>query len=1229
MKFFVHTILLLGLLLTKGSVVAQSSQSSQSSQSYYALDFIENKGQWKEDFQFKSSVGDGTFFLRADGYRVVKNHPDDYRSAMDHLHGHRNHTTEQPSKPVSTESSTESSTFRSLPIRAHAYQMKFLGSNANLSFLPEKPTGEIANYFLGEDPRYWKTDVRSFGTVTAVDLYPGIDVRYYSNANNLKYDLMLDPGVDPSIVVMQYEGVDQLRTVEGHLVIQTSVGVSKELPPYAYQIIDGQKVEVACAYAVSGNTVRFKVKNYNKNAALVIDPILVFSTYTGSRNSNWGFTAAPGTDGSLYAGGVVFGTGYPISNGAFQSTFGGGSGQGTTGGIDVGITRFSADGRARIFSTYLGGSGDEFPHSIFVDPSGNPVILGRTTSSNYPTRNNNRIGPLGGTDIFLTKLSADGRTLLGGALVGGSGNDGANIDPNISPGPKSLLYNYGDNARSEVVLDRANNVYIVSSSSSANFPTSNASQSTLGGQQDGVVMKFSPDLTTVFFSTFLGGSADDAAFVLALNPLNNTIYVAGATASTNFPGNKAGTIGTASRGNIDGYVAVLDPSGSLVRSTYLGTNDVDIVYGIQFDQKGFPYVMGITLGDWTIVNAVYRNSGAKQFISKLLPDLSAFVYSTVYGTAAAVPNISPVAFLVDRCENVYVSGWGGRLSLCFAGSFDAKTAGTSGMPLAGIPIQSQTDNKDFYFFVLEKNAVRQLYGSFFGQLGGEGDHVDGGTSRFDERGAIYQAMCANCGGTNVCNVDPIRRPMIITPGVVAPVNGALGTGSAGECNLAAFKINFEFDGVKAGAQSVIEGIANDTSGCVPLRVDFSDTLAMGKTYQWDFGDGTALAPQDAPEASHVFTVAGNYRVRLISIDGDRCIPRDTSFITIRVRSDRAVLNAAVAKLPPCQSLAYRFVNNSTSPTRPFTDTSFTWNFGDNSPIVKTGPAPITHIFPALGTYRVKLRLNDTAYCNGYQEREFVVQVFPLLKASFETPATGCVPYNAVFTNNSQGGQTFRWNFGDNTSFTGANPPAHLYNRAGDYVVTLIANDPATCNLADTFRYTISVKVSPVAAFSFQPDPPEENTPTQFTNRSTGATAYFWDFGNGDSSRQVNPQYLYTRTGTYNACLIALNAIGCPDTVCTTISAIVKPAAAVPNAFTPNGDGNNDRVFVRGYGIAQMNFRIYNRWGQLVFESFSPQVGWDGIYKGELQPMDAYAYTLVVRFGDGTTLNKKGDITLIR
>ena len=631
---------------------------SLQAQSFYAVDFIENKGQWNANFSFKSIIANGSLFIQKNGYTVLKNSEEDIDAVSRMMHGQQI----ERKVPVKIKADMMEGEAEKYPnadpiIHSHAYQVSFKGSSDESFFEPERPTGEVANYFLGSDTANWKQDVSSFGSVMQKGLYKGVDIRYYSNGAQLKYDFIINPGASVSQVVMKYEGVNKLSLKDGQLIIATSVGDSKELAPYAYQIIDGQKKQVDCKFQLDANEVSFKVKAYDNRYTLVIDPILIFSTYTGSKVSNWGYTAAPGPDGSLYAGGIVFGNGYPITLGAFQNSFAGGAGKS---GVDVSLTRFSADGKSRIFSTYIGGSSDEYPHSIYVDPSGSAVILGRTTSSDFPTVNNNRLGPLGKTDIFISKLSADGKVLIGGVLVGGTGDDGANIDASTTPaGPKSILYNYGDNARSEVILDQSNNIYIASCSQSSDFPLKNQSQS-YGGLQDGVFLKFSPNLSTLSFSTYIGGSEDDAAFVLAMNPKNNDVYVAGATLSSNLPGNTAGTIGSSSQGSIDGFISVFNSGGTISKTTYMGTSAIDIIYGIQFDQNGFPYIMGISLGAWPVKNALFSNPGAKQFISKLRTDLSDYVYSTVYGTAAAVPNISPVAFLVDRCENVYVSGWGGK-----------------------------------------------------------------------------------------------------------------------------------------------------------------------------------------------------------------------------------------------------------------------------------------------------------------------------------------------------------------------------------------------------------------------------------------------------------------------------------------------------------------------------------------------------------------------------------------
>jgi gliding motility-associated-like protein len=177
-----------------------------------------------------------------------------------------------------------------------------------------------------------------------------------------------------------------------------------------------------------------------------------------------------------------------------------------------------------------------------------------------------------------------------------------------------------------------------------------------------------------------------------------------------------------------------------------------------------------------------------------------------------------------------------------------------------------------------------------------------------------------------------------------------------------------------------------------------------------------------------------------------------------------------------------------------------------------------------------------------------------------------------------------------------------------------------------------VHSKPSAAFTTQPVPPQFNTPTVFINNSTGATHYLWLFGDGDSTSKSTADtaiHQYEETGTFNACLIAINQYGCSDTVCHPVDALINPLLDVPNAFTPGRFGQNSIIQVKGFGIASMNWKIYNRWGQVVFQSNSPNFGWDGTFKGVPQPMDVYVYTLDATFFNGKKITRKGDITLIR
>ncbi|RYY39596.1 MAG: PKD domain-containing protein [Chitinophagaceae bacterium] len=1156
------------------------------------LSFTENKGQWESFVRYRAEVPAGAFFLRNGGFTVLQQDVADLTRAMDMLH-RREKTGQQ------------------LTVRSHAYSADFIGANEKAVFEADKPLPGINNYIYGNDPSAWAGNCRQFGGVTVKDLYPNIDLRYYSDNGRLKYDLIVHPGGDPSKIALRYSYTNGLKVKDKELNIETSVGTVREMPPYAYQYGDAGRQTVTCNYRLKDSVLRFDLRNYDEKKVLVIDPTIVFASFAGSTADNWGFTATYGPDGAFFGGGIVFANGFPTQQGSFQQNMSGGR-------VDIGIIKLTPDGSNRVYATYIGGSAEEQPHSLFCDPAGNLVVAGRTNSDNFPTTTT--VGTAGGYDLFVLKLNATGSALLGSMRVAGSADDCVNIDAQRNRA--SLNYNYGDDGRSEVILDAAGNAYVATCTKSTDFPVTDGS--VFRGRQDAAVLKINPGMNQLLWATYLGGTSDDAAYVLAISPINGNLYVAGGTSSTTFP-QTAGTMGPNNNGDIDGFVAQYN-NGVLVRSTFVGTPQYDQIFGIQFDRTGFPYITGQTMGQWPNINAAFHVNNSRQFIAKLQPDLSAFVYSLAFGTAnAAQVNISPTAFLVDRCENVYVSGWGGQVS-------NFPSAGTFGLPVTSDALvmnppyssPAQTDGKDFYFFVLKKNATQQLYGSFFGENSPASfpDHVDGGTSRFDANGVIYQSTCANCG-----NPHPFWPA---TPGAWSEQN------PSNSCNLGMIKIALNLSGLAAGVQSAIDGVVRDTAGCLPLTVQFRDTIANAVTYEWDFnGDGVNDQTTTVPNAQYTYTAAGTYRVRLVAIDPNSCNVSDTSYLHIRVGVLQATPSFTFRKLNPCDSLKFEFTNTTpVAPSRPFTNSTFVWDFLDEGIIQTRDASVFTHNFPGPGSYRVRLTIVDTSFCNAPESIDTIVNVAVLVKARIETPATGCAPYYAVFTNTSDGGQTFHWDFGDNTTYDGATPPPHLYAAPGIYNIRLIAIDSGTCNIVDTAYARIELFGKPVAGIgTVSPQPPVPNMALTFQNTSSSdAIRFKWLFGDGDSLLTNNllpVRHEYNTADSFLVLLIAYNAVGCPDTARRWVTTLVEPAVDVPNAFTPMSGGVNSLVFARGFGIARLHFTIWNRWGQKVFETTDRHLGWDGTVNGKLQPMDVYAYTLEVTFIDGKKATRKGDITLIR
>jgi len=1178
-----------------------------------AIQFVENKGQWNAAVRYRGEVSNGVFFIQENGHTILQHHPVD----MERLQAAKHQGND---------------TFL---IRSHAWAVNFLTNDgkkkkASSTLVPEKKVPTYNNYFIGNDSAHWANTCSIYQVVTHQEVYPNIDVRYYTDRGTLKYDFLVKPGGRVQDILIQYTGVDGLAIKNKELVVQTSLGNFRESAPFTYQPTAAGRAVVPCRYSLKDQLVSFEVGDYDKSQPLVIDPSIIFCSFSGSTADNWGFTATYGPDGSMFAGGIVFNdTGrFPTSLGAIQSNFQGGE-------TDMCLIKLSPDGRNRLWATYLGGSGNEQPHSLVVDGQQNLYLTGRTNSPNsaigFPVIGNGLLAG-DGYDIVVAKINATGTALLGSRKIGGSSADGVNIA--TTRALNSLQKNYGDDGRGEIILDQAGNVWVASHSQSGGvvpgsikFPvTAGAFQTNFGGGlQDAVILKFSNNLSNLFCASFFGGSANDAGYVLSINPGNGNVYMAGGTESPNLiPASQTGTvIGPSLGGAVDGYLTIIAPDGSQrLRTSYIGTSAIDQVFGVQFDVNGFPYVMGQTTGAWPIQNAVYNNPSGKQFIAKLQPDLSAYVYSTAFGSGSAIPNISPVAFLVDRCENVYMSGWGGT---GFGTGFTS--AGTAGLPITPDAFKSNTDGKDFYFFVLKKDASGQLFGSFFGEdnsVNGGNDHVDGGTSRFDRSGAIYQAICGNC---SIGNGPRPNYP--VTAGAWSTTNNSSGAG----CSLTMVKIAMNLSGVQSAIRSSINNVTGDTLGCVPLTVAFQDTVGNAQTYEWDFGDGSPRVTTNTPNNTHIFTTVGTFRVMLIASDPASCNGRDTSYVQIRVGNIESNLNFNPVKLAPCTSFSYRFDNLSTTlPGYPFGANSFTWNFGDGTALVTAGSGPVLHSYATPGSYPVTLYLVDTTYCNAPDSLRITITVAENVKAAFTTGSIACAPYAATFNNTSTAAQTYQWIFGDGNVSNLANP-TNTYTSPGTYQVLLIANNPNTCNLTDTARFTIQVLAAPQANFSFSPLTPVPNTPHTFTNLSSAdAIRFKWTFGNGDSlltTSRLPFTYQYKSAGTFQVCLTAYNQLDCPGVFCRTVDAAINPLVDVPSAFTPQSNDVNSVIQVKGFGMIKLKWEIWNRWGQKVFETSDQSIGWDGKYKGVLQPMDVYMYTLSVEFFDGKILNKKGDITLIR
>ena len=654
------------------------------------LTFEENRGQIDPQVKFLSRSAGYTLFLTADEavLSVTENKPSDKRPRTN-----RGNDVQEP--PVVDRRLPRSESEQQA--RTPHLVMKLVGSNrhATVSGVDELP-GK-SNFFIGNDPKKWRSNVPTYAKVKYEEVYSGIDLVYYGNQQQLEFDFVVAPGADPRRIRFDIRGTKRIRRDEnGDLVLKMEMGEDEIRwhKPIAYQEKNGTRQLVATHYAVKDkNRVAFEMAGYDVHRPLYIDP-LIYSTYLGGNGEDRGTGIAVDSAGNAYVTGATSssnfptvnplqpafeGVGYdafvakinPMGSGLVYSTYFGGSGLDVAQGIAVdsagnvyvtGITqstdfptmnplqasygggdqdafvaKINAAGSALVYSTYLGGDGNDLGYGIAVDSAGNAYVTGATSSTNFPTMNPLQPAFGGGNDdAFVTKINESGSALVYSTYLGGSGSD-------VAQG---------------VAVDSSGNAYITGGTSSTGFPTANPVQPAYGGgEDDAFVTKINPTGSALVYSTYLGGSGTDESQGVAVDGPGNA-YVTGATSSNNFP--TTNPLQPAFAGEDDAFVTKIDPTGSaLIYSTYLGGSGTDESQGVAVDSSGNAYVTGSTnSANFPTVNPLQSaigGSGQNAFVTKLNPTGSSLSYSTYFGGSGNAGD-GGTGIAVDSAGNAYVTG---------------------------------------------------------------------------------------------------------------------------------------------------------------------------------------------------------------------------------------------------------------------------------------------------------------------------------------------------------------------------------------------------------------------------------------------------------------------------------------------------------------------------------------------------------------------------------------------
>jgi hypothetical protein len=621
---------------------------------------------------------------------------------------------------------------RPLKSQQDVLRMKLVGASPDARVAGLDEGAGKSNYFVGNNPANWRTNVAHYARVRYSNVYPGVDLVYYGNQRQLEYDLVVAPGAVPGVIKMAFNGARGMRLdADGALCLRMSGGELRQPKPFIYQEHDGLRKEIQGHYVINEKReVGFEVATYDASRPLVIDPTISYSTYLGGNREDAGYDIALDSLGNAYITGSTNSDNFPSVNSLPHAS----------GGNYTFITKLNAAGTALVYSTYVGGTGSghslDHANSIAVDSAGNAYVTGSTSKADFPTVNAYQSARRGSSDAFVTKLNPSGSALVYSTYLGGSvGGSGMGGFSGFGGG--------GDEGRG-ISVNAAGNACVVGRTESTDFPTLNALQPQHDGGTcdnghctDAFITKLDPSGATLVYSTYLGGNKIEYGNDIALDS-SGSVYVTGFTASHNFPTTTGALQPAYSHPQInslgqDGFVAKLNPAGTaLVYSTYLGgSHGSDGANAIAVDTAGNAYITGQTnAGNFPTVNAFQPAIGpggpgtgasfSDAFVSKLNPAGTALIYSTFLG---GTNSEEAHAIAVDAGGHAYAVGLTNSPNFPVANAIQPKPGSPMDFYLSG----------DAFITKINPSGSSLAYSTFLGGSGGEvarGVAVDSSSSAY-------------------------------------------------------------------------------------------------------------------------------------------------------------------------------------------------------------------------------------------------------------------------------------------------------------------------------------------------------------------------------------------------------------------------------------------------------------------------------------------------------------------